>query len=112
MKYLNVSERTLSEFGAVSKETAGEMAEGAAVTSNSNVAISVTGIAGPDGGTFEKPVGLVYMGCYLNGRTEVREYHFKGNRQKVREYAVINALDFLRTTIESAYTPECAAQTS
>jgi nicotinamide-nucleotide amidase len=99
MKYLKVSEDTLKNFGAVSKETAEEMARGAAKASGSRAALSVTGIAGPEGGTEKKPVGLVYIGCYFDGKTEVREYHFKGNRQKVREYTVISALDFLRTTI-------------
>ena len=55
-----------------------------------------TGIAGPDGGTDEKPVGLVYMCCYVCGRTTVREYHFNGNRAKIRETAVANALILLR----------------
>ncbi|SHO46100.1 competence/damage-inducible protein A [Anaerocolumna xylanovorans] len=106
MKYLNVSEDTLKEFGAVSKETAEEMARGAAKASQSLAALSVTGIAGPEGGTDKKPVGLVYIGCFLDGKTETREYHFKGNRQKVREYTVISALDFLRTTILSTFEKE------
>ncbi|WOO36896.1 competence/damage-inducible protein A [Anaerocolumna sp. AGMB13020] len=99
MKYLGVSEDTLKAFGAVSKETAAEMAQGASRAADSRAALSVTGIAGPDGGTEHKPVGLVYIGCHLNGKTEVREFHFRGNRQKVREYTVICALDFLRTSI-------------
>lgn len=98
-KYLNVSEATLKAVGAVSRETAEEMAQGAAKASGSKASLAVTGIAGPEGGTDEKPVGLVYIGCFLEGKTEVREYHFKGNRQKVREYTVISALDFLRTKI-------------
>lgn len=106
MKYLKVSEDTLREFGAVSRETAEEMAKGAAEASGSLAALSVTGIAGPEGGTDKKPVGLVYIGCFLNGKTEAREYHFKGNRQKVREYTVISALDFLRTTILEAVEKE------
>lgn len=99
MKYLGVSEDTLKAYGAVSRETATEMAQGASRASESTAALSVTGIAGPEGGTELKPVGLVYIGCYLNGKTEVREFHFRGNRQKVREYTVITALDFLRTSI-------------
>lgn len=106
MKYLKVSEETLNNFGAVSKETAEEMAKGAAKASGSQAALSVTGIAGPEGGTDKKPVGLVYIGCFLNGKTEVRECHFKGNRQKVREYTVINALDLLRTMILNTYKEE------
>ncbi len=102
-KYLGVSDETLKAFGAVSKETAAEMAQGAGRAADSTAALSVTGIAGPDGGTELKPVGLVYIGCFLNGKTEVREYHFRGNRQKVREYTVISALDFLRTSILKEY---------
>ena len=82
------------------------MAKGAAKASGSQAALSVTGIAGPEGGTDKKPVGLVYIGCFLNGKTEVRECHFKGSRQKVREYTVINALDFLRTMILNTYKEE------
>lgn len=102
-KYLKVMEDTLKTVGAVSLETAAEMAQGAAKASESKAALSVTGIAGPDGGTDEKPAGLVYIGCFLEGKTEVREYHFKGNRQKVREYTVISALDFLRTRILESF---------
>ncbi len=103
MKYLGVSEDTLKKYGAVSEETAEEMAAGAAKTAGSRAALSVTGIAGPEGGTESKPVGLVYIGCCLDGKTEVREFRFKGNRQKVREYTVISALDFLRTTLVKAF---------
>lgn len=96
---LNVSVDTLKEFGAVSKQTAGEMAAGAAKAANSNAAIAITGLAGPDGGSKEKPVGLVFIGCYLDGEVTVKEYHFRGDRQKIREYSVVNALDLLRRCI-------------
>ena len=61
--------------------------------------IAVTGIAGPDGGTEEKPVGLVYIACYMKDKVKVEEYHFRGNREKVREQTVIQALDLLRRSI-------------
>ncbi|MBU5486059.1 competence/damage-inducible protein A [Clostridium sp. MSJ-11] len=96
MKRLGVSKSTLDKFGAVSEETAKEMAEGIAKASNSNIGISVTGIAGPDGGTTEKPVGLVYVGIYINGETFVKKLHLSGNRQTVRERTVTFALDWLR----------------
>lgn len=93
---LGVSHDTLEKFGAVSRETAEEMAEGAVKAAHTDVAIAVTGIAGPDGGTKEKPVGLVYIGVNVRGNVEVREYHFSGSRQKIRESVTAAALTFLR----------------
>lgn len=98
---LNVKKETLKKYGAVSEETAREMAKGLATNTGADVAISITGIAGPDGGTIEKPVGLVYIGCYINGEVFVKKFQFKGNRQKVREYAVVYGLDMLRRCILS-----------
>ncbi len=102
-KYLGVKKETLEKYGAVSKETAAEMAAGAAINTGSNSALAVTGIAGPDGGTEEKPVGLVYVACYLNDKVQVIQYNFNGNRQSIRERTVINALDLLRREIISQY---------
>jgi len=102
-KYLKVERNTLEKFGAVSKETAKAMALGAIATSGSNASIAITGLAGPDGGTEEKPVGLVYIACVLNGKSTVKEYYFKGNRQKVRDYTVINALNLLRNSLIEEY---------
>lgn len=102
-KYLKVNGQTLREHGAVSKETAAEMAFGAAKAAGSSASLAVTGIAGPDGGTEEKPVGLVYIGCTLNGKLNVKECRLKGNRQKIREYTVIYALDLLRNAIIEEY---------
>lgn len=93
---LGVSHDTLEKFGAVSRETAEEMAEGAVKAAHTDAAVAVTGIAGPDGGTKEKPVGLVYIGVNVRGNVEVREYHFSGNRQKIRESVTAAALTFLR----------------
>ena len=95
-RILGVSHETLLSHGAVSPETAKEMAEGAAKVANADAAVSVTGIAGPGGGTKEKPVGLVYIGCTVRGKTRVEEYFFTGNRMKNREYAVVRALTLLR----------------
>ena len=72
-RLIHVSHETLETYGAVSEQTAHEMAEGAAKAANADAALSATGIAGPGGGTEEKPVGLVYIGCYLNGKTTVKE---------------------------------------
>lgn len=93
---LGVSHDTLKKFGAVSRETAEEMAEGAVKAAHTDAAVAVTGIAGPDGGTKEKPVGLVYIGVNVRGNVEVREYHFSGSRQKIRESVTAAALTFLR----------------
>lgn len=93
---LGVFHDTLEKFGAVSRETAEEMAEGAVKAAHTDAAVAVTGIAGPDGGTKEKPVGLVYIGVNVRGNVEVREYHFSGSRQKIRESVTAAALTFLR----------------
>lgn len=95
-KLVGVKQETLKTYGAVSRETAGEMAEGAAKAAGAMVAVSTTGIAGPDGGTPEKPVGLVYIGCYVDGKLAVKEYHFSGNRMEVRESTVEAALVLLK----------------
>jgi competence/damage-inducible protein CinA C-terminal domain len=96
MKRLNVSEDTLRKFGAVSAETAGEMARGIAVAAGTDIGISTTGIAGPDGGTEQKPVGLVYVGLYIKGNVKTIELRLTGDRQHIRNLTVIRALDFLR----------------
>lgn len=98
-KFVGVKEETLQTFGAVSSQTAEEMARGAAQAAGADVAVAVTGIAGPDGGTDEKPVGLVYIGCYVCGRVWVREYRFSGNRMKIRESVTAAALVQLRKRI-------------
>lgn len=95
-RLIGVKHETLERYGAVSHETAAEMAEGAAKNANADAAVSVTGIAGPGGGTKEKPVGLVYIGCYVKGKVYTEEFRFSGNRAKNREYAVVRALTMLR----------------
>jgi nicotinamide-nucleotide amidase len=99
MKYLAVKKETLATHGAVSEQTAREMVVGAAKASGASAAIAVTGIAGPDGGTEEKPVGLVYIACLVKDKIEIKELRLKGNREKVRDLSVIFALDLLRRCI-------------
>lgn len=101
-KLVKVRRETLDKYGAVSKETAAEMAEGAAKAAEAGASVSVTGIAGPDGGTEEKPVGLVYIGCHVKGNTRTEEFIFTGNRAKNREYAVVRALTLLREELLKA----------
>ncbi|MDE6127883.1 MAG: CinA family nicotinamide mononucleotide deamidase-related protein, partial [Lachnospiraceae bacterium] len=93
---IHVKEATLAQFGAVSRETAQEMAQGAAKAAAADVAVAITGIAGPDGGTEEKPVGLVYITCYVCGKTDTQEHHFIGSRMTIRERVTAAALTQLR----------------
>lgn len=95
-RLLHVSHETLERYGAVSAQTAQEMAEGAARAAGADAALSATGIAGPGGGSVEKPVGLVYIGCCLNGRTVVKECRFNGSRMENRLRTVETALTMLR----------------
>jgi nicotinamide-nucleotide amidase len=99
IKRLGVKKETLEKFGAVSAETAREMAEGAAQTAD--IGIATTGIAGPDGGSPEKPVGLVYIAAAFNGKTEVKEYQYSGGREKIRVRAAVAALDALRKKLSN-----------
>lgn len=82
---LGVKHETLEKFGAVSEETAREMALGAKRVSGSDISVSVTGIAGPGGGTKEKPVGLVYTAICFNEKVEVFKLLLKGDRESVRK---------------------------
>ena len=99
MQLLNVKQETLEQFGAVSEQTANEMLDGILNLSKSEYAISITGIAGPGGGSTEKPVGLVYIGVSFNGNNEVNKFQFLGTRQDIRERATNVALDSLRRII-------------
>ncbi len=101
MKLCGVKEETLAAFGAVSKATATEMAEGALKYCNADIAVSVTGIAGPGGGTEEKPVGLVYIGIATKERSDAVRFYFTGNRQKVREQSAKNALHMAITELKN-----------
>ena len=84
IKLVNVKKETLEQYGAVSREVALEMVEGAARKSKADVAISATGIAGPDGGTPDKPVGLLYIGLSIHGKVSVYELHLQGSREENR----------------------------
>ena len=96
---LAVRHSTLERCGAVSEETAKEMAEGAAKALGTDVAVSVTGIAGPDGGTAEKPVGLVYIGLYYQGKTTVKKIISGNGRDNIRGHAASTALDMIRRIV-------------
>lgn len=96
MKYVNVSKDTLEKFGAVSEPTAKEMAEGAAEANSADVGVGITGIAGPGGGTEEKPVGTVCFGYCIQGKTKTETIHFGAlGRNVVRKNSVEHVLDVL-----------------
>lgn len=96
MKYVNVLKETLERFGAVSEQTAKEMAEGVAKANCADVGVGITGIAGPGGGTDEKPVGTVCFGYCINGNTKTETMHFGApGRNIVREQSVDHVLDVL-----------------
>lgn len=96
---LGVKKSTLNKHGAVSEETAIEMVRGVLGLTKADTALAVTGIAGPDGGTDEKPVGLVYIACSVCGNIKVKKFMFKGSRAKIRESATTQALTLLRMCI-------------
>ncbi|MDO5520337.1 MAG: competence/damage-inducible protein A [bacterium] len=102
-KLLDVSKSTLKTYTAVSEQTAKEMVKGAAINGDADVAVSITGLAGPGGGTKDIPVGTVYIGCYANEKATVKHYIFSGNREKIRELSVVHALDLMRRCIISNY---------
>lgn len=95
-KLLGVKHETLAAHGAVSEETAREMALGARLKSGADIAIAVTGIAGPGGGTPEKPVGLVYVGLSTAENTTAVKLNLSGNRARIRLRTCLNALDLVR----------------
>lgn len=92
IKELGVKSTTLQEYGAVSKETAYEMAKGLLEKTQSDIVISITGIAGPDGGSDEKPVGLVFMCIMDNNNHTVLDYIFTGDRVTIQDRATVRAL--------------------
>jgi len=101
IKRLNVKKETIKEYGAVSRETAEEMAKGVASVSDSDIGLSVTGVAGPGGGTEEKPVGLVFIALYYNGKTYVIERNYPGGRNIIRERSTSYAFDLIKRKILS-----------
>lgn len=95
MRLLDVSEKTLESHGAVSAETVAAMAEGATKLLRCDCAIAVSGIAGPGGGSEEKPVGLVYFGIRGNETVTTRRFLFSGNRESIRQQATKQGLSLL-----------------
>ncbi|MCB9964094.1 MAG: CinA family protein [Rhodospirillales bacterium] len=99
IELLDVSPETLATYGAVSAQTAEEMARGALKNSNATLAVSITGIAGPDGGSAQKPVGLVYIGIADAGHIAAKECHFSGSRAEIRIQSAATALSLILSHI-------------
>jgi nicotinamide-nucleotide amidase len=100
MKLLSVPQIILEKYGAVSKECASYMAEGVIQSLGANIGISITGVAGPTGGTDEKPVGLVYVGLAVSGDTKVKECRFGNHRENNRDRSAVTALDMVRRYLQ------------
>ena len=101
MRVLSVGEATLARYGAVSEQTACEMAVGARMLVGADIAVSVTGIAGPGGGTAEKPVGLVYIGVSTENGVYAVKNLFDGTREQVRLQTCIRALELAAEELNS-----------
>lgn len=103
VKFLGVKKETLEKYGAVSEETAREMCLGVAAVSNTDIGLSTTGVAGPTGGTPEKPIGLVYIGVAIRGKAFVKRLELKGNRDKIRTTATAKVIQLLREKLKEEY---------
>lgn len=97
---LGVQSKTLVQHGAVSEAVVCEMVAGAAGVSGANIAVAVSGVAGPGGGSNEKPVGTVWVAWWLDGQVDAELYHFSGDRNAVREQTVATALSGLLERID------------
>ena len=96
---LGVTEEMLQTYGAVSSQVAEAMCQGARKQSGATVSLSTTGIAGPSGGTAEKPLGTVFVGCETQSKIEVRRFLFSGSRKEVQEQAAVAALQLLHEVL-------------
>ncbi len=102
IKWLGVSEETLKKYGAVSEETVREMLKGICEATGSNLALAVSGIAGPTGGTSEKPVGTVIIGQLIGHNIQIDRYLFRGNREEIREQTAMAAFQKLLDRLNAA----------
>lgn len=102
IEMLGVSNQTLIQYGAVSEQIAAEMAQGAMKFSLAHISTSITGIAGPDGGTADKPIGTVCFGFALKNNVKTSTQHFVGKRESVRQQASIYAINQLIALIQTS----------
>ena len=101
MKYLNVSEDILEKYGAVSQEVVKEMAVGCRRATGCDVSIVTSGIAGPGGGSIDKPVGLVYIACAYKEEVLVSCFNFEGDRTQIRKQATDEAIKMAMDLLEN-----------
>ena len=99
-KRLHVKKKTLKKETAVSAKTAKEMARGGCQTAKTQVCVAITGYAGPDGGTEEKPVGTVFIGCCCLDKVKVKEYLFEGSRSEIRQQSAQQALILVKKCLK------------
>jgi nicotinamide-nucleotide amidase len=95
IQLLGIEPEVLHQYGAVSEQTARRMAQGVCQLFQVHAAISITGIAGPDGGSPEKPVGLVWIACALRAVVHAQSFQFQGSREQVRQAACAEAFRYL-----------------
>jgi len=100
--WLGVEEKTLEKYGAVSRECIAEMLQGIKKKANSDYAIAVSGIAGPDGGTPEKPVGTVYIGMITPSETIIERYQFEGDREAVQKAATTASITLFEKNLKKS----------
>ena len=100
-KYLKVSRETLETYGAVSEQTVREMASGCCLATGSDMSLVTSGVAGPGGGTPDKPVGLVYIACAYKDTVIANKYKFDGDRYEIRSQAVEEAIKLAIQMLEN-----------
>ena len=96
---LNIKKTSLIKYGAVSSEIAKEMVRGLYLKNKTKICISTTGIAGPDGGNKNKPIGLVYIGIHIHGKTNIIKKNFKGTRMQIQKKCVNFIFKYLEKLI-------------
>ncbi|MBE6033935.1 MAG: CinA family protein [Clostridiales bacterium] len=106
MEELGVQRETLEKYGAVSRQTAVEMAEGVRRVARSKIGVSVTGVAGPGGGTKDKPVGLVYVCAVFEQKILCKELRLNGDRKSNRTVSMLTMFDIIKELIEQEYMKE------
>ena len=100
MKWLGVNPETLKKYGAVSEQTVGEMLNGILRETGSDIAVAVSGIAGPTGGTPEKPVGTVFIGVAFHEQKVVKKYLFQGSREDIRMKSAMKVVAMIANLFE------------